>query len=576
MTSESTQIAFSAEGSALMDALVFLLAAILAALGVARLRWSPVVGYMVAGAVIGPFVLGLVDDSPQIHMLAEFGVVFLMFTIGLELSPQRLRAMRGMIFGLGGLQVVLSAAAIGLAASLLGLTMEAAVVVGLALGLSSTAVVMRLLLDQDALATKVGRRTFSVLLFQDIAVVPILLLVSALADGAPAFSLAALKAIGEAIVALVVVWGLGRFAAQPFFRLVARTKNSELFAATTLLVVLGAAWAMERVGLSLELGAFLAGLLLAETEYRTQVELDIEPYRSLLLGLFFLTIGMALDPMLILDEIGWILALLVSMLAIKAIVAFGLGWIFDLEKGGRERFGLLVSQAGEFAFIVFAAALALGLLDSREVQILSVVVVLSIALTPALDALGRWFERRVAIVDTPGNQTKLEDTGGHLEGHVVIAGFGRVGQTLAKILCSQRIDYVALDLNGDTIMRATRRGWSVFYGNAASAETLKAAGLYKASSLVVTLDNPASAARAVKAARRINPDIPIIVRSRDHAHGVELEALGASACVPETLEASLQLGGQVLRTLGLPHSTADHIIDGLRSEDYANIRDLGG
>ncbi|GAK33578.1 potassium efflux system protein [Iodidimonas nitroreducens] len=581
MEAELSQIATIGSESALLDALVFLLAAILAALGVQRLSWSPVVGYMIAGMLIGPGVLGLVEETDQIHSLAEFGIVFLMFTIGLELSLQRLRAMRGYIFGLGGLQVSLSALLIALVLMAFGVSSESATVVGLALGLSSTAVVMRLMIDQDALASKVGRRTFSVLLFQDIAVVPILLLVSAMANGTPRISMAALSAVGETILAIGAVILLGRYAAQPFFRLVARSRSAELFTATTLLIVLGSAFLMEQVGLSMELGAFLAGMLLAETAYRSQVELDISPYRSLLLGLFFLTVGMAIDPILVLENLGWIAVLLFGMLILKAVVAALLGRLFKLPTGSSLRFGLLLSQAGEFAFIVFAAALALGLLDDRAVQILSVMVVLSIALTPALDWLGRLIEGRMrthALIHDAqsANPENLEDTGHELEGHVVIAGFGRVGQMLARVLASQRIAYVALDLNADTIENANRAGLPVFYGNAASPETLKAAGLHKASSLIITLDSAASAARTVRTARRMNSDIPIIARSRDHRHGQELEKLGATACVPETLEASLQLGAQVLRSLGLPHGTADDIIDSLRSEDYANIRDLEG
>lgn len=557
--------------AAIIEIILFLLSAVLAAIGARRLKWSPVVGYLIAGLVIGPHGFGLVEQSEQIAFLAEFGIVFLMFTIGLELSFDRLKAMRRLVFGLGGLQVLLSATAIALLALLFGANGDMAAVLGMALALSSTAVVMRLLMDEEALGTRIGRRAFGVLLFQDIAVVPILLLVSLLTDGAPRVSLAALIAVGQAVLAIGLVIGLGRFAARPLFRMVAAVQSAELFAATTLLVVLVAAWLMEAAGLSMALGAFLAGLMLAETEYRTQVQLDIAPYRGLLLGLFFITVGMAIAPGLLLQELHWIISALLGLICVKTVIAAFLARFFDLGRGERWRFALLLSQGGEFAFVVFAAAMAVDLLDPHIAQILTVVVGMSVAITPALDSLGRYIERRLSVDDMP-DKADLPDTAKELEGHVIVAGFGRVGRILATVLGGQNIAYVALDLDAKNIVKATRRGLPVFYGNSASPDILKAAGLKRASAVVVTLDNALAAGRTVQAVRKLNPDVPIIVRARDHAHGDDLEVLGASFSVPETLEASLQLGGQVLRTLGLPHATADEVVDQLRAEDYAKIR----
>ncbi|MFQ5347182.1 MAG: monovalent cation:proton antiporter-2 (CPA2) family protein [Rhodothalassiaceae bacterium] len=561
-----------APGDVILEVILFLVAAVLAALGVQKLRWSPVVGYLVAGALLGPHGLNLVSDSPPLHVLAEFGVVFLMFTIGIELSFERLRAMRRLIFGLGFLQVAITATAGTLLAMAFDLDAPAAAVVGLALALSSTAIVMRLLIDEEALAGRVGRRAFAVLLFQDIAVAPILLMVGILGDRGERVSLAALEALGAAVLAIALVFLIGRLLARPLFRAVAGLRSPDLFAAATLLVVLASAWAMNLAGLSMALGAFLAGLMLAETEFAPQVELDIEPYRGLLLGLFFITVGMSIDPRLLLDNLatlgGVLLLLVLGKTGILTLMArpFGLGW------GSALRLGLLLAQGGEFAFVVFAAAQGFGLLAPGTAQILSVAVGLSIALTPLLAALGQRLERqfeghRIGKAD-------FAEIGRNCEGHVILAGFGRVGQTLARLMSEQRIGFVALDLDPHRIAESARQGIPVFYGNAASPEMLKKAGLGKAALLVITLDNPASASRSVATARRLNADIPIVARARDPQHARELEALGATAAVPETVEASLQLGGQALRWLGLDHNTVDEIIERLRSGDYAALGSL--
>lgn len=555
--------------AAVVETIIFLFAAVLAALGVQRLRWSPVVGYLIAGAAIGPFGFALVEDSQQIHTLAEFGIVFLMFTLGLELSFERLKAMRGLVFGLGGLQVTLTASALAGAALLFGLSGPAAAVVGLALALSSTAVVMRLLVDEEALDSRVGRRAFGILLFQDIAVVPILFLIGILADEVPGISFAAFAAIGQAMLAIVSVILAGRFLARPLFHAVAAGRSGELFAATALLLVLASAWLFETVGLSMALGAFLAGLLLAETEYAAQIELDIRPWRGLLLGLFFISVGMAVDPMVVLRSLPWILLLLAVLLTIKGMMIFLLARFFDLAQGARLRLAALLAQSGEFAFVVFAAALPLGLVTGEQVQLLSIVVGLSIALTPALASIGKMLEQRHPDLGPAGGGENLDFYGHDSREHVVIAGFGRVGRTLAKLLADQRIAYVALDLSPRNIADAAARNLPAFYGNAASPNILEAAGLRKAALLVITLDSPAAAVRTVETARRLNPDIGIIVRARDLEHARLLEELGASAAVPETLEASLQLGAQVLRASGIAPSTVEDIVERMRNDDYA-------
>ena len=559
-------------GDVILEVILFLLAAILAAIGVQRLRWSPVVGYLLAGAVLGPHGAGLVSESPALHMFAEFGIVFLMFTIGLELSLERLKAMRALIFGLGALQVAIAAAAGTLIGMSLGLDGPSAVIVGLALALSSTAVVMRLLVDEEALATRVGRRAFAILLFQDIAVAPILLLVGLLGERTSRVPLAALEALGAAALAIALVILLGRWLARPLFRAVAAVRSAELFAATTLLIVLASAWAMHAAGLSMALGAFLAGLMLAETEFAPQVELDIEPYRGLLLGLFFMTVGMSIDVHLLAADFAAILVTLALLVFGKALILGLLARVFDLGWGSASRLGLLLAQGSEFAFVVFASARGFGLLSPQIAQTLIVAVGLSIALTPLLAELGRRLERH--LEKHALSAADLAEIGRICEGHVVIAGFGRVGQTLARLLSEQRMSFVALDLDPHRIAEAVRAGLPVYYGNAASPAMLRKVGLAKAALLVVTLDNATAATRTVTAARHLNPTIDIVARARDPAHARELEKLGATTAVPETVEASLQLGGQVLRRIGIAHGAVDEIIERLRSDDYAALGPL--
>lgn len=557
----------------LADVLLFLIAGLFAALLLHRVKGSPILGYLLAGLAIGPHGLGLLAASETIHLLAEFGIVFLMFGIGLEISVPKLIAMRGLVFGFGALQVTTAAIALAGLSLLFGLKGPEAAVTGLALALSSTAVVARLLIDRGALATRVGRRAFAILLFQDIAVAPILILVAILAGDAPVIGAAAFLAIAQAAAALILVLLAGRYLARPLFRAVAAMQSSELFVGATLFLMLGAAWLMDQAGLSMALGAFLAGLLISETEYAPQVELDIGPFRGLLLGLFFMTIGMGLDARYLLSAFDDVLLFLLAMLLIKSVLIFLLGRFFDLSHGARVALGLLLAQGGEFALVVFALAGSLGLLAPSVAQFLTVVVGLSLALTPLLAAaghrLGEYLDGRMTNEDAEKGKPLDAD----LEGHVVIAGFGRVGRTVAHLLSQQRIAYVAIDRDPEIIARAIRAGRPVYFGNCRSPALLRRMGLARASALVVTLNDDIAALGTVRSARRLVPDIRIIARAHDLEHGRALERNGANISVPETLESSLQIAAQTLKSLGISHATVDETIDRLRQDDYAAIRD---
>lgn len=561
-----------AHGGLVLDqVMIFLIAAVSAVIVLHRLGWSPVVGYLIAGAIIGPFGLGLVEDDVTIRHLGELGVIFLMFTIGLELSFERLKAMRRDVFGLGGAQVALTLVLITMTAYAVGGNWVIGAVVGGALALSSTAVVLQLLVERDELASKVGRKAFAILLFQDLAVVPLLLMVSLLAGDTLSFGLTAALAVGEALVAIALILVLGRVLLRPIFRAVAATRSSEVFTAASLLTLFGIALLMEAVGLSMALGAFLAGLLLAETEYRQQIEMDIEPYKGLLLALFFITVGMGLDWQFVIENLGSVALILISVVVLKSLLITVLGRLFSLNWGQSARLGLTLAQTGEFAFVILGLAVQLDLVTDGLAQLFFVATGISIAFTPAFMALGGPLERAICgrLIETKAST--LEDTAKGLEGHVIIAGFGRVGQAVCRMLRRHKVPFVALDLDPHEVSRAFSRGLPVFFGNASRSEILKSAGLHKAAAVVITLDQPAAVGRAVQVIRRAEPDISIFVRSRDIAHGKELEQIGATSSVAEAIEGSLQLGGRVLEAIGTPSDVVNQTIAEFRADDYAAL-----
>jgi monovalent cation:H+ antiporter-2, CPA2 family len=437
----------------LYDVLIFLVAAVVVVPAFRRLRTSPVLGYLAAGILVGPHGLAVIRDSESAHTLAEFGVVFLLFMIGLEFSAERLRALGHYVFGLGALQVTVTGCLIGGVAWALGATEEAAIIIGGGLALSSTAFVLQLLIERGERATSFGNISFAVLLFQDLAIVPLLMLVSLLGEGEGTFITAMGMAVVKAAVALLLVVGVGRLILRPVYRIIAETRSSELFVATTLLVILGTGWLMSLVGISMVLGAFLAGILLSETEYRHQVEADIRPFRGILLGLFFMSVGMSIDIALIWSELAQITLLVIGLMVGKSIVTAALCRGFGLPVSVSVRVGLLLSQGGEFGFILFLTASTLGLLAAETTQILLASVALTMVATPLMAYAGSQFSSfwaRHEKVSVAG----VEQIGEDLHDHVLIAGFGRVGQTVAKMLSAGGISYAALDLDANRPLMA--------------------------------------------------------------------------------------------------------------------------
>lgn len=568
----------------LREVIVFLAAAGIIVPFFSRLRVSPVLGFLVLGALIGPYGLGLfandigflryavIDDLAGVRPLAELGIVFLLFMIGLELSPDRLWALRRLVFGLGTLQVAITATVIGLIAWGFGNPPAAALILGLGFALSSTAVVMQLLVERRAVASPLGRTSFAILLLQDLAVVPILVLIGLLAArAADDLPIALGLAFATALAAIAGIFVVGRLLLRPLLRLAGATRSPELFMAVTLLTVLGAAAITEWAGLSMALGAFLAGLLLAETEYRHEVEVDIEPFKGLLLGLFFMSVGMGTDLRIVAAGPFWLLASVVGLFAVKAPIIAGLAWAFGLPRHVAVEAGLLLGQGGEFAFVVFVLASASGLLPRDTAQFMLIVTALGMIATPVAAGFARRaglaLERRHA--GRAAQRDLLPPRG--IADHVIIAGFGRVGQMLARVFDSCNQPYVALDVDPANVAQHRAGGLPVFYGDAGRVEILRRMHAERARAVVVTTDSPLSAQHTVRAVRSRWPHLLVVARARDSAHARRLLECGATEVVPETVEASLQLAARVLEAAGEPAEAVAQSIAQQREFELAKL-----
>jgi monovalent cation:H+ antiporter-2, CPA2 family len=550
----------------LADVLIFLLAAVIIVPLFRRLKISPILGYLVAGAFLGPAGFKFIAETDGAHLIAEYGIVFLLFTIGLELSFERLKSLRLYVFGLGSAQFLITSLCIGVISYFAGLSISGSIILGGALALSSTAFVLRLMADRGEMSTRFGRASFSVLLFQDLAVVPLLAIVPLLGaetqDIGSALGLALLKAV----FALVIIILAGRLLLRPIYRVVTSSKSPEAFVAVTLLVILGTAWATYKAGLSMPLGAFLAGLLIAETEYRHQVEADIMPFKGILLGLFFMSIGMRFDIVLAINEFDKILMLVFGLLGIKAIILFGLATVFKFELGPSIRLGILLSQGGEFAFVLLNEISA-SVIPHEIKQLMYITVTLSMTMTPLLVTL---FWPVCAKLEKKQNTRLewLEEETEDLENHVIIAGYGRVGETVAKILTDQSIPFVAVDIDASRVAEGRSKAMPVYYGDSCFGEVLRAVGASRARAIVITIGDKKLATRAVMNIRYDFPQTPLFVRARDGQHVRELQKIGVTSTFPETLEASLQLGGAVLKTYGVEPTEVDLIITQFRRNSF--------
>jgi monovalent cation:proton antiporter-2 (CPA2) family protein len=561
-------------GLDLQDVIVFLVVAGILVPVAHRYRLSPVLGFLLVGLLIGPYGLGrfidsfpwlrniTISSSENVHVLAEFGVVFLLFMIGLELSFDRIWAMRRYVFGLGGSQVVVTSLAIGSIALLFGNSPQAAIILGAAFALSSTAVVLQILTEEHRLGSPSGRASFSILLLQDIAVVPILFIVSVLGTtSGESVSIAFLEALGLAGVTISAILLIGRLVIRPLFRLVGATRNRELFMAATLLIIILTAVISAEAGMSMALGAFLAGLLFAETEYRREIEVDIEPFKGLLLGVFFMSVGMGIDLAYVLDRPFWIATSVLGLIVIKTGLLYAICRMQALPRSVSLETALSLAQGGEFAFVVLGLAMSYSILPTDIVQFMMIVAGLSIAFTPLLIGLAKrlslWLEEREALSLTEEFTFLPAD----LEGHVMIVGYGRVGQMIGSLLDAQKIPYIAIDSSSSLISSHAYHGGPLVYGDAARPEMLRRIGISAAQALVVTVGTPSLSNSIVAAARSVAPNLPVYARAMDILHGKSLLHEGATDVVPETIEASLLLGEVLLKGLGLPDEAAHHIVE---------------
>ncbi len=549
-------------------AVVLLAAAVVAVPLAKRLQLGAVLGYLVAGAVIGPAGLGWLQNPERIASISELGVVLLLFVIGLELSPQRLWVMRRAVFGIGSLQVLLTAVLIGAVAALVGdLPARTAVVIGLGLALSSTAFGLQLLAERKELTSGHGRLGFAVLLFQDLAAIPILALIPVLGSanqGAAMGAVAALRVV--AVIALVVV--AGRYLLRPVFRAVAQTQLPEVFTATALLVVIGTAWLMEQAGISMALGAFLAGLLLADSEYRHALEAQLDPFKGLLLGLFFTAVGMQLDLSLLLRQPWLVGGLVLALIALKALLLFGIGrGPGRLGTPSAAALAVLLAAGGEFAFVVFNLAEDRGLLDGELHRLLVLVITLSMALTPPLVvALGDLLKARA---EKPSREFDTIDAE---TPRVIIAGFGRFGQIVARVLRAQRIPYTALENSVEQVDVSRRFGNAIYFGDPSKPDLLRAAQAEKAEIFVLATDDPEANVRTARIVKRLYPHLRIYARARNRQHAFRLMDLSVDGVVRETFDGSLELTRQVLQALGLPAEVAADRIARFRAHDEDLLR----
>ncbi|MFO1013229.1 MAG: cation:proton antiporter [Caulobacteraceae bacterium] len=527
-----------------------------------RLKISPVLGFLGAGVVLGPHVLGslasvapwlsyvTVGKPEELGALGELGVVFLLFMVGLELSWERLRLLRRAVFGLGAGQVVIGMVAIGGVALMFGQGLPAAFAIGAALTLSSTAVIVPSLIEQKRMHAEGGRASFAVLLFQDLAVAPLLITITLFGGAGADIGRTLLFTFAPAAIGMVVLVVAGRLLLRPMLKSVARAKSEELFMAAALLVVIGAGVVAALSGLSMALGAFVAGLLLAETEFRHEVEVIIEPFKGLLLGLFFVSLGIGLDLSLVVREPLFIFGIAAGLILLKLVSVFGLARLFGMKTPASAETALALAAAGEFAFVLLDQAMDQSLVDHAVGEAVLVAATLTMFVIPMMAALGARLGAGAPAEPSPAMLPPEEAAEG--PARVLVIGYGRVGKLVGEMMTGHEIEWVGIDQDARSVEQARRDGATVYFGDASRAEFLKRCGLENARALVATMDSPEAAEAVVATARSLRPDLTIVARARDARHAQRLYELGATDAVPETVEASLQLSEAALVDIGIP------------------------
>jgi len=553
----------------LFDILAILLATVIIVPFFHAIRLGAILGYLTAGVVLGPWGLGVITEVDEIRHLAEFGVIFLLFILGIELKPDKLLQMWKMVVGLGLGQLLITAAILYAVAIGCGLSSSEALVVSFGLALSSTAFCLKLLSERGGISTVMGRMSFSILLLQDLAVVPLLALVSFLA-GSEAGGAATEFNYLYAILVIIGLLFAGRYLLNPILGRIVASQDPEVFISVALLLVLGVAWLMESVGLSMALGAFLAGLMLAESHYRHQIEADILPFRGILLGLFFMTVGMGIDFGLLWDQLGLIILLAIGLMSIKAAVVYGLARVSGARHDVALQTGVLLSQSGEFGFVMLGFAAASGVLETKLSQMMILIITLTMVLTPFVVKLANVWILKFYKPDLK-DQDKYAEFIDESEEHVILAGFGRVGARIGALLGAAGVPYIALDLKQDRVKNARAQGFPVFFGDASQVKVLQSAGADRAKMLVIALEEPESVSRLVSQVRQYYSDMPIHARARDRFHCASLITHGATTTVSETLEISLRLTEEVLLGSGVEEEDVKRVIEEFRDDYYLDV-----
>ena len=552
----------------LVHAVIYLLAAVVFVPTASRLGLGSVLGYLIAGAVVGPFGLGLIREVDTIYAFAEFGVVLMLFVIGLELDPTRLWGMRRQVFFGGSMQMGVSGVALALAARAAGLPPAAACVAGAALALSSTAVAVQTMAERGMLASPVGRAAFGILLFQDLAAIPLIAVVPLLATGSGVPNGSPWIGAAKVAGAAVLVVGVGRYAVRPALRAIARTHLRDVFTAFSLLVVIATALLMDLAGVSMALGAFLAGVLLASSEYRHALETDIEPFRGLLMGLFFVAVGMSIDFAFLAGHAAQVAVLVLGFVAVKTVLLSVLSWPLRVPRGRRPEFAAVLSQGSEFAFVVFGVAGAANVLPGDWNKLLTLVVALSLVLTPLLVGAAEWLERRFGA---PMRETDVVETDGD---DVIIVGFGRFGQIVGRLLFASGIRATVLDHDPDNIDLLRRLGFRVFYGDGRRLDLLTAAGAERARVLVNAIDDMDGSLKLVDVVQQYFPALRLVARARDVTHWRELRERGVETIERETFESALVIGRAALEALGVRPHEARERADRFRRHNLLTMESL--
>ncbi|WP_410542558.1 monovalent cation:proton antiporter-2 (CPA2) family protein [Wolbachia endosymbiont of Tetranychus urticae] len=560
----------------LFDIIILLSAAVFIVIAFWKMNISPVLGYFVAGALIGSHGFNLIHSVEVMDNFAEFGVVFLLFIIGLELTFERLIAMRRHVFGFGSLQVIVTMIAIWCIALAFGVSINMAAVIGGGLALSSTAIVLQVLQEKGSQASQVGRLSIAVLLMQDFAVVPLIVLVPLLTGNSEHSLISSLAgSLVQAAIALVLIFVTGRLLLRPLFSVIAKMESNEIFISTTLLIILGSAFITEQFHLSMALGAFVAGLLVAETEHRNSVEHAVLPFKDLFLGLFFMTVGMSIDIDLLLNKLPLVTLLSIILIVLKTSIIYTLCRFFGFRSAPAIQAGLLLAQGGEFAFILFRLADELDVLSSEIAQVLMIVTTVTMAFTPLLSGIGDWiansFSTEKIILDDEAIATDTQD----LYNHVIVAGFGRVGYMVTKMLTAEHLSYVVVDIQSKIVKEGKNDSFPIYLGDATRYEILKSVGIERAQALVVSIKNEVTIKKIVSLVAANFPHVNIIIRLPDLNNVEVYKDLGASKIIPETSEIGLQLGGAALSLSGISESGVTSLKGKFRKGNYSMLKELG-